>query len=104
VVLKCVRSAFDQVLPHGMLYETFNECPSESGDGALATGEVLKGGDEGNNMRMSFMPRPFSGEDKRAAASWGVINPSISKGRRWWDRYEGEEGWEEALKYDEVEE
>jgi len=97
VILKCVRSMFDQVLAHGMLYETFNECPSESGDGVLATGEVLKVGKAGNGMHLSFMPRPFSAEDKRAVASWGIINSTVSKGRRWWDRYEGEEGWEEIV-------
>jgi len=88
VVLKCVRSVFDLVLLEGMVYETFVRCPSESGAGVLATGEVMRGDED--YMGLSIMPPPLSSEDKRSVVSWGMVNRTIPEGRRWWDRYKGE--------------
>ena len=43
VILKSVRSVFDQSLLEGMCYETFVRRPSESGAGALGAGATMTG-------------------------------------------------------------
>ena len=95
VVLKRVRCDFRVPLLEAMCYETFVRCPSESGNGALAAGDVVTPG--ADYMALSIMPPPMSGPDKRAVASFGLVNDSIPEGRRWWDRYRDEtEGKDEA--------
>ena len=87
IVLKSVRSTFDQVLVEGMCYETFVRRPSESGAGALGAGDVMTGKEE--FMGLSFMPPLafMSDEERRANVSNFITNDSIKEGRRFWDRY-----------------
>jgi hypothetical protein len=94
VVLKQVRSVFKETMDESMCYETFAHCPSESGGGVLAIGGVL-GKDDVNYMALSFMPRPLTSTEKRAAMSCGLVNDSVPEGRRFWDRYKEEDENEE---------
>ena len=90
VVLKAVRCAAREALLEAMCYETFVRCPSESGNGALGAGDVVTPENATAFMGLSIAPPALSSADKRAVASFGLVNHSIPEGRRWWDRYRGE--------------
>ena len=101
VVLKCLRSVFNEVLVEAMVYETLVRCPSESGGGVLGTDGVL-GRDNVETLMLSLaIPARISAE-RRELMSYGAENTELSEERRFWNRYMKEA--ESAAKGDEMEE